>query len=116
MWDVSYDDVLSPYSPLEPSLVSGLVSDQVVGPPSNYIKPNSRPHPPQTVSQFRGLYPLTMSAPFIDIPQSPVSGHARDFLDEFNRVAADPNLGASLDQLKKGAREFAAKPAGSLLV
>ena len=57
-----------------------------------------------------------MSAPFIDIPQSPVSGRARDFLDDFNRVAADPNLGASLEQLEKGAREFAAKPADSFLV
>jgi hypothetical protein len=44
-----------------------------------------------------------MSAPFIRVPQSPslVSGRAHDFIDEINRVAADPELGASLEQLEK---------------
>ncbi|KAF9785128.1 hypothetical protein BJ322DRAFT_1108587 [Thelephora terrestris] len=43
-----------------------------------------------------------MSAPFIHIPKSsPVSGRALDFLGEFNRVAADPELGASIEQLQK---------------
>ena len=46
-----------------------------------------------------------MSAPFIRIPQSsPVPGRAHDFLDEFNRVAADPGLGASLEQLEEDYR------------
>lgn len=55
-----------------------------------------------------------MSATFIHIPQSsPVSGRALDFLDDFNRVAADPELGASLEQLEEGfhTMELATVPA-----
>jgi hypothetical protein len=59
-----------------------------------------------------------MSAPYIRVPQScPVSGRARDCLDEFNRVAADPKLGASLEQLQEGRRtmELTARPADTLI-
>ncbi|KAF9785126.1 hypothetical protein BJ322DRAFT_1061478 [Thelephora terrestris] len=59
-----------------------------------------------------------MSAPYIRVPQScPVSGRARDCLDEFNRVAADPKLGASLEQLQEGRRtmELTARPAVTLI-
>ena len=46
-----------------------------------------------------------MSAPFIHIPESsPVPGRVHDFLGEFNRVAADPELGASLEELEEGHR------------
>ena len=107
---------MSPQSPLGPLLIYGLDINWTVSAPSNYIKLGSHPHLLQAVPDFHDLHPPNMSAPFIDIPQSPVSGRARDFLDEFNRVAADPNLGASLEQLEKGAREFAAKPADSFLV
>ena len=58
-----------------------------------------------------------MSAPFIPIPQSsPVSGRAHDFLDEFNRVAADPELGVSIQQLEEGLRatELVAESADTL--
>ncbi|KAF9785119.1 hypothetical protein BJ322DRAFT_1020710 [Thelephora terrestris] len=52
-----------------------------------------------------------MPTPFIDIPHSsPISGRARDFLGEINRVVADPNLGASLEQIKEGANKLQILP------
>ena len=45
-----------------------------------------------------------MSTPFIHIPHIPGSCRARDFLNETNRVAADPELGASLDQIEASYR------------
>lgn len=52
-----------------------------------------------------------MSTPFISIPRSsPVSGRFRDYLGELNRVVANPNLGASLEQIKEGMKRRQTSP------
>ena len=51
------------------------------------------------------------------IPRSSLAScRALDFIDEFNRVAADPELGVSLEQLEKSfcAMELAAGPPTAL--
>jgi hypothetical protein len=48
-----------------------------------------------------------MAAQFIDIPESsPSSGRARRYLYETNQVVADPDLGASLEQINQGLRAY----------
>lgn len=52
-----------------------------------------------------------MSTPLISIPHSrSYSGRARAHLTELNRVAAHPNLGASLEQIRAGIKDRASRP------
>ena len=52
-----------------------------------------------------------MSASLISIPRfASLSGRARTHLTELNRVAAHPDLGASVEQIRAGIKERATRP------